>query len=138
MNLHPIYLSHTKVYIFDEKKHDSRHINSEHQHPLRGLTMIYPSRAQTITYPLISPLERVLSKRWNGDFPRSGKPSFHRTKRGCPVQEGNYFSTTERTQPRATQKTLAVAKEGAMKYTPTLLTTWLDKIRYLCGSNCRT
>lgn len=100
--------------------------------------MIYSSRAQTITYPLIPPLERVLSKRWNDDFPQSGNPSFHRTKRGCPVQEGNYFSTTERTQPRAKQKTLAVAKEGAMKYTPALLTTWLDKIRYLCGSNCRT
>ena len=77
--------------------------------------MIYPSRAQTITYSLISALERVLSKRWNSDFPQSGNPSFHRTKRGYPVQEGNYFSTTERTQPRAKQKTLAVAKEGAMK-----------------------
>ena len=100
--------------------------------------MIYPSRAEMITYPPISPLERVLSQRWNDDFPQSENPSFHRTKRGYPVQGGNYFSTTERTQPRAKQKTLAVAKEGARKYTPALLTTWLDKIRYLCGSNCRT
>ena len=135
----PIYQNHTKVYIFN-KEEEARQQTYKSQTPtgLQRLDDDQPLQSADDYLSPISPLERVLSKRWNGDFPRSGNPSFHRTKRGCLVQEGNCFSTTERTQPRAKQKTLAVAKEGAMKYTPALLTAWLDKIRYLCGSNCRT